>query len=1386
MAKRIDLAGSVPVNDGERTVVQALVAGLPDDYVVVPNVELADGRGQRLEFDVVVAAPHAVYVVETKALHGRVVGDDREWIVDGSTRPAPIRITAHKARVLKSFLANERPVLRQCWTEPAVVLAVPPRQLDLLGDAKATTFDPKGLVAFIGDPGRLPHPPRHIDRLPAQVAELMQSRARGRGGPTAFNQWEVVETLEADDEITEYRARHRFVLSAPLVRLRVVSLSPYAFSPAELERRRQSIAREFVALQVMGAHENVVGAQDMFEDAHGNVVLVVPEVQGLSLGIALAEGLDLDDAERRAMLVGLCRAVRHAHEHGVIHRRIAPENVLLTEGGGVALSGFGSARVASEGTIYQTSANMDSLGGYGAPELLDPTAGEVSAATDLFGLAGVAWALFVETPPYPEGTPIGSVPARPDALPAAIYDVVAPWLERRVSDRDGAVADLEAVLTPEATGHEEVATPAALGPTAPLEFTVGEVIENRYEVTAVLGRGGFSTVYRVEDAVLEMTAALKLFSPQYDLEAMQRELRALSRIHHPNVVRLIDAGRTSMSPRQWYLKSEYVDGRTLSDVLDEEKRLPIELSVRLVMDLLGALTSFHPDQARIAALKAKDEMSAEEFEELQRLETAGLVHRDIKPQNLLLTADNQIKLIDFNIASQVGAPVRTVAGTPGYQPPEADLTQWDVTPDLFAVGVVLFELITGTHPYEGRIPGGVGPADACQLIEGLSPELGEFLAKACASEREERFSTAVEMLDALRSVASVDSDSEDRSPRPPTPPAPPSASSFRGTTLPIGNPPSGHRQVGWVTTADFRFPLVLAADTTDPDVVGVLSGVTTSGDTRYPAVRGAYLWLPGGGALDFEKAVTASWVVGDAEAGDEALSEQLGPTEWRFAWSEIDVAGLGVVELEVLLVDKDGSAFLTASARPSAEAEPPAPVTPPLPTHSPTPAPVSPPPEAMNSPALGELHRFIVSRLGDDRAALPLMDAFLELALARGDLEAEIGASSRTDDGYGSYLMLRWRGPQRFGAAAYLWPKSATIDWRLPTTAAANRTYVQPRKGKNQSNYQVKSTLVDEASLAEALELLDEAVAVVSGDASQPLGTRSLEGPSAQAVEPSPERPVSEPVYGYAAADWERLIDAGEAYLVTRAQGRLDTDYTEFCREVRGATGLELQPHDHALRFLLGEIGTRTYDDRGVVITVLIHYKDGSDAGDGFFGLCQQLGLLPKGKLDAESKLIFQAQHTTEVFDAYRRRRRTEPAPAPNKPSEAGPRDNRAVYAEIQRLEKGGDIEAARALAIERGWAEVAAAIDRRATAKADERGSPGGTYVALTVFLRENRASRVKLAFDELEEILGRPLPASARTHRPWWANTEGNSQARAWLSAGWKVHRADLALEEVEFARR
>jgi hypothetical protein len=287
-----------------------------------------------------------------------------------------------------------------------------------------------------------------------------------------------------------------------------------------------------------------------------------------------------------------------------------------------------------------------------------------------------------------------------------------------------------------------------------VDYAVGDVLEGRFEILDTIGRGGFSKVYRVHDDVEGEERALKLFDSAAGYAAVRREIGALRKIHHPNVVQVLWAGRTSSG--DWYLITEFIDGESLHDFATGKKHLRDREAVDVALDLLAALVAFHPDSARLKQLDAQrreGDLPEAESREWLELKDKGLIHRDIKPLNVMLTRTGA-KLLDFNIASRVGDPVRTQSGTPAYQPPDAGDTRWDVSTDLFAVGVLLYQLLCdGHHPFPNGMPLIDEPViDPRTIRPDLSPELAEFLIRACAPARVDRFSTAAEMQLTLRHI----------------------------------------------------------------------------------------------------------------------------------------------------------------------------------------------------------------------------------------------------------------------------------------------------------------------------------------------------------------------------------------------------------------------------------------------------------------------------------------------------------------------------------------------------------------------------------------------------------------------------------------------------------
>ena len=481
------------------------------------------------------------------------------------------------------------------------------------------------------------------------------------------------------------------------------------------------------------------------------------------------QSLPVDDILR--ISAEITNGLAHIHSCRILYLDLQPKNVRFDQWRKIRLVDFDTAVPLDD--ISEVDISQRPVTSYMAPELLE--GGKVDERADLYSLGVTIYEICQGYPP-PGGTFTEVHAARrqappppldrddlPQALEHLVFSLLASQPEHRSASAAEVLERLELIRagkpapTPRAGDSQPFPRPDPAELQAPVQamaadYAVGDVIDDRFEILEIIDQGGFAKVYRVRDDVEGEERALKLFNAA-GYEAVRRELRALRKIRHSNVVEVFWASKTHAA--EWYLITEFIYGERLDAFIGQGRCLRDREAVDVALDLLDALVAFHPDSARLGELDTKrrqGDLSEAEFGEWMELSEHGLVHRDIKPRNVILTRTGA-KLLDFNIASRVGDPVRTQSGTPPYQPPDPDLTRWEVTPDLFAVGVILYELLCDGHPYPNARPMVDEPViDPRKIRPDLTPDLAEFLIKACAPAKAERFPTAAEMRDALRLV----------------------------------------------------------------------------------------------------------------------------------------------------------------------------------------------------------------------------------------------------------------------------------------------------------------------------------------------------------------------------------------------------------------------------------------------------------------------------------------------------------------------------------------------------------------------------------------------------------------------------------------------------------
>ena len=270
------------------------------------------------------------------------------------------------------------------------------------------------------------------------------------------------------------------------------------------------------------------------------------------------------------------------------------------------------------------------------------------------------------------------------------------------------------------------------------ETMTGHTLANRYQILEEVGTGGMAVVYKARDILLDRIVAVKILHAEYgnDHEFVTRfrqEAQAAAKLSHPNIVNIYDVGKDGDIH---YIVMEFVRGETLKEYIEKHGHLPINTSIQIAFDIGEALESAHHN---------------------------GLVHCDIKPHNILVTETGRIKVADFGIARAINSSAtmkedKKILGSVHYFSPEqASGNTLDERTDIYSLGVVMYEMMTGVVPFEGDTPLSIAlqhVQDAIPLPTKYNrriPRLVErCILKAMAKNPDDRFQSVEELMSELR------------------------------------------------------------------------------------------------------------------------------------------------------------------------------------------------------------------------------------------------------------------------------------------------------------------------------------------------------------------------------------------------------------------------------------------------------------------------------------------------------------------------------------------------------------------------------------------------------------------------------------------------------------
>jgi serine/threonine protein kinase len=750
------------VNDEERKAIAWLKEKLPDDYFVIHSFEV-EQFDQLFEVDICVVAPHAIYLVDAKGIHGRVEVDGTTWHTSHSSYRSPSPKLRGNAKSLSGLICNQNranKALKNIYVDTAVVLTIDDCLfIDPDDRERGHVIALKNSTRFFTDSHRIPERfDRNVTKYIQIIAEVLGKSAKKRSHGERFGNWEVDKQLTDNEFFTEYRV---FNVTAGrnggTVIAKAYKADPYLPEDERVKEKRL-LENAYRAIAKMPPHSAIVGVKDFFvTEAQDKYILLTDDIPGDSLSAKLKDTSSLLTLDQKKRVVkDMLMALSHICRNGVIHRNITPDHILIGIDGQPRLIDFDYARIGAENTTTIANEVQERISNrYKAPELwADNNA--ASCASDIYSLGLVIYELFSGDIAFDTVTQAiekscvltQKLKGSNKQLPEGLDNWLQALCHKEATDRLTAEQALEQfnalwqpkqkVKTDEVMAEKEKRQPAIpVNTDSSINYKRlknGYQLSNKYVVQKPLGKpGGFGVVYKVTDTFGDVSRAIKLILHDREsvLERLKQEYRTLLKLpEHPYVVKVYDA---DVLPNDGppYIVFEYLEGLDVSELIQQRSLTTHEVWT----------------------------MAKQVAEGLQHLHDHSIYHCDIKPQNLIWK-DGKVRIIDFNV-SVAAEDLSQGGGSRKYLPPDLNITETPqvsdlVDRDLYALGITLYRALTGEYPWANTqcpplFEPARHPSEFTQSFN-LTDDVSSLLLKLIAPKRTDRFENTEQLLNALNKV----------------------------------------------------------------------------------------------------------------------------------------------------------------------------------------------------------------------------------------------------------------------------------------------------------------------------------------------------------------------------------------------------------------------------------------------------------------------------------------------------------------------------------------------------------------------------------------------------------------------------------------------------------